>query len=187
MVVIYVHLYKCEQIWIFQVLCISHAIQIRCWTEYCVCLCSIRTGLLRIMRHWSKWWCSMVEWQYSWASGWSLLDNGDIAVTCTVNPLITCIASISPFWLPTVPLYVGVVDSPVVQVMAESCNHQGQDLHIIQVILSKKEWNYFLRTATATDYVQYRNEWQTSQYQKKYCKLLEEQMLQDSLTLWSEN
>lgn len=35
-----------------------------------------------------------------------------------------------------VPLYVGVVDSSVVQVMAESCNHQSQDLHIAQVILS---------------------------------------------------
>lgn len=31
------------------------------------------TGLLRTMRHWSKWWCSSVEWQYSWASGCSLL------------------------------------------------------------------------------------------------------------------
>lgn len=31
------------------------------------------TGLLRIIRHWSKWWCSMMEWQYSWASGCSVL------------------------------------------------------------------------------------------------------------------
>lgn len=34
------------------------------------------------------------------------------------------------------PLYVGVVDSPVVQVVAESCDHQSQDLHIAQVVLS---------------------------------------------------
>lgn len=29
---------------------------------------------------------------------------------------------------PSVPLYVGVVDSSVVQIVAESCNHQSQDL-----------------------------------------------------------
>lgn len=37
---------------------------------------------------------------------------------------------------PAVPLYVGVVDSSVVQVMAERCNHQSQDLQIAQVSLS---------------------------------------------------
>lgn len=37
---------------------------------------------------------------------------------------------------PAVPLYVGVVDSSVVQVVAESCNHQSQDLQITEVILS---------------------------------------------------
>lgn len=34
-----------------------------------------------------------------------------------------------------VPLYVGVVDSSVVQVVAERCDHQSQDLQIVQVIL----------------------------------------------------
>lgn len=33
------------------------------------------------------------------------------------------------------PLYVGVVDSPVVKVVAESRDHQSQDLHITQMVL----------------------------------------------------
>lgn len=41
---------------------------------------------------------------------------------------------------PAVPLYVGVVDSSVVQVVAESCNHQSQDLQIAEVILSGDGW-----------------------------------------------
>lgn len=34
------------------------------------------------------------------------------------------------------PLYVGVVDSPVVKVVAESGDHQSQDLHITQMVLT---------------------------------------------------
>lgn len=34
------------------------------------------------------------------------------------------------------PLYVGVVDSSVVQVVAEGGDHQSQDLHVAQVVLS---------------------------------------------------
>lgn len=41
---------------------------------------------------------------------------------------------------PAAPLYVGVVDSSVVQVVAESCNHQSQDLQIAEVILSGDGW-----------------------------------------------
>lgn len=39
-----------------------------------------------------------------------------------------------------VPLYVGVVHSSVVQVMAKSCNHESQDLQIVQIILSGDGW-----------------------------------------------
>lgn len=32
-------------------------------------------GLFKIMRHWSKWWCSIVDVEYNWANGDDALQN----------------------------------------------------------------------------------------------------------------
>lgn len=48
----------------------------------------------------------------------------------------TCIYNHAFELLMLSPLYVGVVDSPVVKVVAESRDHQSQDLHITQMVLT---------------------------------------------------